>query len=72
MSVRHKINCSPKVFEGFEFDVKTIFIRVFLGSHEALLGMKALVLGLLELGLALRLSGRRALLDDVRVLLVLG
>ena len=51
--------------------MKTIFIRV-LGSHEALLGMKALVLGLLELGLALRLSGRRALLDDVRVLLVLG
>ena len=43
--------------------MKTTFIRV-LGSHEALLGIKALVLGLLELGLALRLSGRLALLDD--------
>ena len=51
--------------------MKTTFIRI-LGSHGALLGMKALVLGLLELGLALKLSGRRALLDDVRVLLVLG
>ena len=71
MSVKHKINCSPKVFEGFEFEIKTTFIRV-LGSHEALLGMKALVLGLLELGLALRLSGRLALLDDLGVLLVLG
>ena len=71
MSVKHKINCSPKVFEGFEFD-KDDFLYEFLGSHEALLGIKALVLGLLELGLALRLSGRLALLDDLGVLLVLG
>ena len=59
MSVKHKINCSPKVFEGFEFD-KDDFLYEFLGSHEALLGIKTLVLGLL--GLALRLSGRLALL----------
>ena len=71
MSVKHKINCSPKVFEGFEFENEDDFIRI-LGSHGALLGSRALVLGLLELGLALRLSGRWALLDDVRVLLVLG
>ena len=65
MSVGHKINCSPKVFEGFEFD-KDDFLYEFLGSHEALLGIKTLVLGLL--GLALRLSGRLALLDDLLVL----
>ena len=67
MSVKHKINCSPKVFEGFEFDVRRLLYE-FLGSHKALLGIKVLVLGLLELGLALRLSGRRALLDDLLVL----
>ena len=66
-----KLIVLQKFSRGSSLKMKTIFIRV-LGSHEALLGMKALVLGLLELGLALRLSGRRALLDDVRVLLVLG